>query len=160
MKTKHTVCYFVLTFITIPVQISSTADGHPKHRVIRSVESDRSCLFPVAGWVQKHIHRTSNLCLSVEEIWSSHYKICPTVDEIILLYIEHISFIQGHVKVLTHRCSDQQWPQNNRRRRPVPRPTEYGLASAGRRCPSAAEPRLLCDWLEELRPQVSTQTYL
>lgn len=69
-----------LTSVSVLVQISDAADGHPEHGVVGPVETDRPGLIvPVAEGVQVDVHSPADLCLTVKEIRSSDNQIRPSV---------------------------------------------------------------------------------
>lgn len=68
-----------LTSVSVLINISDVADCHTKHGVIGPVEPDGpSLIVPVAKGVQVDIHCSTDLCLTVKEIWSSNNQIGPT----------------------------------------------------------------------------------
>lgn len=68
-----------ITSISILVEISDATDCHPEHGVVRPVQTDGpGLIIPVAKGVQVDIHSSTDLRLTVKEIWSSNNEICPT----------------------------------------------------------------------------------
>lgn len=68
-----------ITSISILVEISDATDCHPKHGIVCPVQTDGPGLIvPVAKGVQVDVHSSTDLRLTVKEIWSSNNEICPT----------------------------------------------------------------------------------
>lgn len=68
-----------ITSISILVEISDATNCHPEHGVVCPVQTDGpGLIIPVAKGVQVDVHSSTNLRLTVKEIWSSNNEIRPT----------------------------------------------------------------------------------